>query len=62
MHRVFASNFKINDIRNFYIDKFDKSLNHKRINSFKIIRVANNVIYKFKLFNSIKIIHNVFYF
>ena len=37
------------NVKNIKINRSSKSLNHKNINSFKIIKIINNIIYKLKL-------------
>ena len=50
------------NFRNIKIIKLNKSLDHKNIKSFKIIRAINNSIYKLNLFNTIKKVFFIFYF
>ena len=44
----------LND-KNIKINRLSKSLNHKNINLYKIIKVINNIIYKLKLSKKINI-------
>ena len=47
--------------RNIKTIKLNKSLNHKNLKSFKIIKAYDNSIYYLKLLTSIKKLHFVFY-
>ena len=65
-HQYFASKFIINDImmfnsRNIKTIKSNKSFNHKNLESFKIIKIYDNLIYELKLSTSIKRLHFVFH-
>ena len=47
--------------RNIKITRLNKSLNHKNMKSFKIVRVINNSIYEFNLLNTMKSVFSIFY-
>ena len=43
------------NVKNIKINRSSKSLNHKNINPFQIIKVINNMIYELKLLEEINI-------
>ena len=43
------------NVKNIKTNRLNRSLNHKNINSFKIIRVINNMIYELRLSKEINI-------
>ena len=65
-HRLSASEFKIEDMiilnkRNIKIIRFNKFLNHKNFDSFRIIKVFNNFVYELNLSFIINNIYFIFH-
>jgi len=63
---IAISKFKVDNkiilnTRNIAIAKLSKSLEHKNIDFYKIVKVINNYVYELKLFKSIKLIYFIFY-
>ena len=42
--------------------RFNKSLNHKNFNFYRIIKIIHNSVYKLNFFESMKAIFSIFYF
>ena len=66
-YRSFVSKLKIDDkvffnIRNLSIARSNRSLNHKNVNFYKIVRVINNAVYELKLLDVMKDIWSMFHF
>ena len=49
------------DSKNIKIIKSTKSLNHKNLESYRIIKAYDNLTYKLKLFAAMRRLHFVFY-
>ena len=49
------------DNKNIKIIKLTKSLNHKNLESYKIIKVYDNLTYELKLFAAMRRLYLVFY-
>ena len=65
-HRSFASKLKIDDkvfldICNLNIARSSRSLNHKNVDFYEIVRVINNVVYELKLLDVMKNIWSIFH-
>ena len=65
-YRSFVSKLKVDDkillnIRNLSITRSSRSLNHKNVDSFEIVRVINNVVYELKLSDFMKDTWSVFH-
>ena len=43
------------NVKNIKINRLNKSLNHKNISLFKIIKVVNNIIYELELLKEMNI-------
>ena len=66
VHRYFVFELKINDkimlnVRFIITIRFNKSLNHKNLDFYRIIKIIHNFAYKLNFFKSMKAIFSIFH-